>query len=187
MKISRKDKVEGCKIFSLEKYSDNRGYIAESISANIFEQLSEKDISSFSGHETYSKRDVLRGLHYQVGEPQSRLVRVSFGMIFEVVLDLRKSSPSFGKWFDVMLSSENYSAIWLPPGVAHGYFVLSEFALVNIYADRDWNEANQRCIKWDDEELAIDWPLYKEYPVLIPPILSERDKNGESFLNAEYC
>ena len=187
MKISRKDKIDYCKIYSLEKYSDNRGYIVETFDSAIFKKLLEKDIQVFSGHETYSRRDVLRGLHYQVGEPQSRLVRVNYGLIFEVVLDLRKSSPSFGKWFDVILSSENFSAIWVPAGVAHGYFVLSEFAIVNIYADRGWSEADQRCIKWNDGELAIDWPLYKEYPVIIPPILSERDKNGQNFLNAEYC
>ena len=184
--MSRRANIADVHVFALEKYMDERGYVTESFNDALFKELIGENVTFISGHETFSRRDVLRGLHYQVQNPQSRLIRVSYGVIYEVALDLRKSSPTFGMWRGETLSSDSFSAMWIPAGVAHGYFVISEFALVNVYSDQLWNEAGQRCVRWDDKELAIDWPLYKEYPIAVPPTISERDSCGKFFFEADF-
>lgn len=185
MRLSGKAKLPEVKVFSLNRHLDHRGYVTEVFNSKDFAKLINKDTSIHATHETFSRKGVLRGLHYQIGSPQSRLVRVSFGSIFNVAVDIRKSSPTFGKWQGEILSSDNLSAMWIPSGFAHGYFVLSNNAIVNVYTDCEWSESNQRCIRWDDDFLSIDWPIYSDYPVYAPPIVSDKDNLGKKFLEAE--
>jgi dTDP-4-dehydrorhamnose 3,5-epimerase len=186
MKISNRSKIEDVKIFALNKYLDDRGSVTATCDNEIISDAMNSVVSLNYGHETYSKKDVLRGIHYQVNKPQNRLVRVTYGAVFDIALDLRKSSPTFGKWQAELLSSEKSAAMWIPAGVAHGYLVISEFAIINIHSDAKYEAELQRVIRWNDRDLAIDWPLYANYPIIIPPVLSERDGNGLNFMDAEY-
>jgi len=186
MKLSNRSKIEDVKIFNLDKHIDHRGYITKVFDEKIRLTLTNDSRALNYMYETYSRRDVLRGLHYQIEKPQSRLLRVSYGAIYDVVLDLRKSSPTFGKWQAEILSSEKSGAIWIPAGVAHGYFVMSEIAILNIQTDYEYFQNLQRVIKWNDTSLAIDWPIYADFPIMIPPILSDRDELGVNFSHADF-
>jgi dTDP-4-dehydrorhamnose 3,5-epimerase len=185
MNLSQQSKIHDVKIFTHEKFSDNRGAVIEIFNKNkncdLFEGFDELKFS----YQTLSKRDVLRGFHYQVVKPQSRLLRVSYGAIYDVILDLRKSSPTFGKWQAEILTSENPSSIWLPAGVAHAYLVMSEFAVVDVLANVEYLPDLQRVIRWNEPSLAIDWPLYPIFPVMVQPILSDRDQLGVDLSKAE--
>jgi len=128
-----------------------------------------------------SKRGVLRGLHYQIHRPQGKLVRVAAGEVFDVAVDLRKRSPTFGKWIGETLSAENARQLWIPAGFAHGFYVLSDWADV-VYKVTDYYSAEgDRTLRWDDPTLGIRWPLMQE----APPILSEKDANGKFLSQAE--
>ncbi|PKO83624.1 MAG: dTDP-4-dehydrorhamnose 3,5-epimerase [Betaproteobacteria bacterium HGW-Betaproteobacteria-11] len=126
-----------------------------------------------------SARNTLRGLHYQLDPPQGKLVRVISGEIFDVVVDLRRSSPSFGRWLGVSLTAEQSRLLWIPPGFAHGFCVLSESAVVLYKVTAYWSPASERCLAWNDPRLAITWPLDG------PPILSARDAAGLPFARCE--
>jgi dTDP-4-dehydrorhamnose 3,5-epimerase len=126
-----------------------------------------------------SARNVLRGLHYQIKQPQGKLVRTIVGEVFDVAVDIRRHSPTFGKWVGINLSAENKRMAWIPSGFAHGFLVLSEFAEV-LYKTTDyWAPQFERIIAWDDRDLAIAWPTSEE------PQLSAKDKNGVTFNKAE--
>ena len=159
-------------------YADSRGYFLETYNEQSFEALgiAERFVQD---NQSYSRRGVLRGLHFQVEQAQGKLVRAVAGEVFDVAVDLRKSSATFGRWFGAELSDRNFRQLWLPPGVAHGFLVLSDSAdflykTTNYYAPQD-----ERCIIWNDPEIGIDWPLDSE------PILSTKDKLGVSFSKAE--
>lgn len=162
-------------------FGDDRGW--------FFESFNEKDFSAAVGHDviftqdnhSFSKKGVLRGLHYQLEQTQGKLVRVSSGSVFDVAVDLRQSSSTFGKWVGVELSAENKKQLWIPPGFAHGFLVLSESAEF-LYKTTDyWHAVSDRCIIWDDLTLAIQWPS-----IGMEPILSPKDAQGVSFLSAKY-
>jgi len=186
MKISSRSKIKDVIIFSLDKRSDERGSVVEVFDEKTVSELLDNSEGLNFLHETYSKKDVLRGIHYQFEKPQSRLVRVSYGAIYDVVLDLRRSSPTFGKWQAEILTSENSGALWVPSGLGHAYLVLSDFAIINIHSSGEYESAYQRTIRWNDPELLIDWPLYANYPIITPPTLSQRDQLGVDFQDAEY-
>lgn len=185
MKFTNSAKLPDVNVFSLDRFTDDRGYVIEVFNREAISGIAGREVTLVSGHETFSKRGVLRGLHYQLVQPQSRLVRVTHGLIFDVAVDLRRSSPTFGKWQGELLSSNNLNAMWVPGGFAHGYYVMSETAIVSIACDQVWNSTNQRCIAWDDKQLSIDWPLFSDYPIMAPPIMSERDRNGVALAQAE--
>jgi dTDP-4-dehydrorhamnose 3,5-epimerase len=162
-------------------FGDDRGW--------FFESFNEKDFSAAVGHSvtfvqdnhSSSKKGVLRGLHYQIEQTQGKLVRVCRGAVFDVVVDLRKSSATFGKWVGVELSAENKRQLWIPPGFAHGFLVLSEVAEF-LYKTTDyWHAESERCIIWDDSDLKIYWP-----EIGVNPVLNPKDRNGGSFLSAKY-
>lgn len=184
MNLSNRSKIQDVKILTHDKFSDSRGEIVKIFSKNEFVSFAGLDQLNF-GHQTFSKRDVLRGFHYQVEKPQSRLLRVSYGAIYDVILDLRKSSPTFGKWQAEVLTTDNPISIWLPEGVAHAYLVISEFAIVDVYTNVEYSPDLQRVIRWNDPSLGIDWPLYAHYPIIINPIISDRDKSGVYFSQAD--
>ncbi|MCF6220476.1 MAG: dTDP-4-dehydrorhamnose 3,5-epimerase [Robiginitomaculum sp.] len=151
----------------------------ESFNKKAFQQATGIEVDFVQDNHSKSSRGVLRGLHYQIKQPQGKLVRVSSGEVFDVAVDLRKSSPSFGRWVGVTLSADNKRQLWIPPGFAHGFVVLSDTAEF-LYKTTDYYAPEyERCIKWNDASLAIDWQYSEE------PLVSEKDAKGKKFKDAE--
>lgn len=168
------------KIFEPQVFADDRGFFYESFNRRRFQQLTGLDLEFVQDNHSKSARGVLRGLHYQIEQAQGKLVRVVRGSVFDVAVDIRRSSSSFGQWTGTELSAENHRQMWVPPGFAHGFLVLSDYAEF-LYKTTDfYAREHERTIQWDDAELAIDWPLEG-----IEPSLSDKDKNGEPLANAE--
>lgn len=165
-------------IFEPKVFGDDRGFFYESFNKAQFLAAANIETRFVQDNHSKSAKNVLRGLHYQIDQAQGKLVRVTHGEVFDVAVDLRTSSPTFGNWEGVYLSNENKRQIWIPPGFAHGFLVISDFAEF-LYKTTDYYAPqHERCLKWNDEIVAIDWPLQGE------PILSEKDKNGLSFSDA---
>ncbi len=161
-------------------FGDERGFFFESYNARKFEELTGRNVAFVQDNHSRSARHVLRGLHYQIRQPQGKLVRVTSGEVFDVAVDIRKNSPTFGKWVGEILSEENRRMIWIPEGFAHGFLVLSEYAEF-LYKTTDyWAPEHERTIMWNDPDLDIGWPLNSEEPVL-----SEKDRKGKQFRDAE--
>lgn len=161
-------------------FSDDRGYFFESFNLREFESAIGKKISFVQSNHSFSVQHVLRGLHYQIKQAQGKLVRVVRGEVFDVAVDLRRSSATFGQWAGEMLSAENKKQLWIPPGFAHGFVVLSGCADFLYNTTDYWAPEHERCIVWNDATLAIDWPLRGNLP-----LLSEKDARGTAFENAE--
>ncbi|MHA6494970.1 dTDP-4-dehydrorhamnose 3,5-epimerase [Pseudomonas borbori] len=160
-------------------FGDERGFFFESFNARDFAQATGLQREFVQDNHSRSQRGVLRGLHYQLQQAQGKLVRVTAGEVYDVAVDLRRSSPTFGQSVGVMLSAENNRQMWVPEGFAHGFLVLSEYAEF-LYKTTDYYApAHERCIRWDDPTLAIEWPLAE------PPQLSAKDQNGSSLGDAE--
>lgn len=160
-------------------FGDERGFFYESFSAREFEKLSGLSPNFVQDNHSRSAKNVLRGLHYQIRQPQGKLIRVTEGEIFDVAVDLRKSSPTFGKWTSARLSAENHLQLWIPPGFAHGFLVLSESADVLYKVTDYWAPENERCISWKDPALGIRWPVGPD------PTLSSKDDQGKLLGDAE--
>ncbi len=161
-------------------FGDARGFFFESFNENAFRQATGLDVSFVQDNHSKSAQGVLRGLHYQIQQPQGKLVRVVQGAVFDVAVDLRKSSKTFGHWAGAMLSAENKHQLWIPAGFAHGFVVVSETAEF-LYKTTDYYAPqHERCIRWDDPDLAIDWAFSGE------PLLSAKDAGGASFKEAAY-
>lgn len=159
-------------------FRDERGFFFESFNQRIFEQSIGHEINFVQDNHSRSAKNVIRGLHYQIKQPQGKLVRVIAGEIFDVAVDLRRSSPTFGQWVSEILSAENAKQLWVPKGFAHGFAVLSEFAEV-LYKTTDYWAPEYECsIVWNDPELAITWPIAGK------PLSSVKDKQGFIFNNA---
>lgn len=160
-------------------FGDSRGFFFESFNARTFEQLTGIQADFVQDNHSKSAKGVLRGLHYQIKCPQGKLVRVTAGAVLDVVVDIRKSSPHFGQWCSTELSAENKRMLWVPPGFAHGFLVLSDSAEF-LYKTTDyWMPEHERCIMWNDPEIGIDWRLAEQ------PLLSEKDKAGKPLAQAE--
>lgn len=171
--------LAGLMLIEPQVHVDPRGYFFESFNQRVFEEALGRPMRFVQDNHSLSQRDVLRGLHYQVAHPQGKLVRVISGEVFDVSVDLRRSSPTFGKWYGVILSAENKRSIWIPEGFAHGFLTLSAQA-ESLYKITDyWSPGDERCIAWNDPDLAIDWPLTTQ------PILSSKDAAGIPFKQAE--
>jgi len=171
--------LPGVLILEPKVFGDSRGFFYESYNRREFERLTGLDVDFVQDNHSRSSRGVLRGLHYQIEHAQGKLVRVIEGSVFDVAVDLRRSSPNFGKWEGVELSAENRRMLWVPPGFGHGFVVTSEHAQF-LYKTTDyWAPEHERCIRWDDEALAIPWPL------TALPALSAKDAVGQSFKAAE--
>lgn len=146
------------KIIAPTVFEDQRGVFYESHNARKFSELIGRDVSFVQDNHSRSHRGVLRGLHYQVRQPQGKLIGVTAGEIFDVAVDLRRSSPNFGKWTGAYLSDQNRHQLWVPEGFAHGFIVVSDWADV-LYKTTDyWAPEHERAIVWNDPELAIAWP-----------------------------
>lgn len=160
-------------------FADNRGFFVETWNQKVFQEAG-LDCVFVQDNHSCSVKGTLRGLHYQVINPQGKLVRVSAGAVFDVAVDLRKSSATFGKWIGQVLSADNKDMLWIPPGFAHGFYVLSEFAEFQYKCTDFYNHAGERCLLWNDQEIGIKWPLNEKQP-----ILSAKDCLGALFANAE--
>jgi dTDP-4-dehydrorhamnose 3,5-epimerase len=159
-------------------FGDSRGYFLESYNRRVFAPLGIT--SDFvQDNQSKSQKNVIRGLHYQIKQTQGKLVRSIAGSIFDVVVDLRRSSPTFGKWVGEELSKENHKMIWVPRGFAHGFLVLSDEAEVAYKADDFWAPEWERSVIWNDPDIRIEWPLSGD------PVLSSKDALGKKLRDAE--
>ena len=173
--------LEGVAIIEPKVFGDARGFFYESFNERRFLELAGLDASTRFVQDNHSKsaHKVLRGLHYQIQQAQGKLVRVIAGEVFDVAVDIRKSSPTFGKWIGVTLSAENRRQIWIPPGFAHGFVVMSESAEF-LYKTTDyWAPQHERCLAWNDPAIGIEWPFEGE------PVMSDKDKQGKTLKDAE--
>ncbi len=161
-------------------FNDDRGFFMETFQIN---KMRERGIvqNFVQDNHSSSKRGTLRGLHYQIDNTQGKLVRVTTGEVYDVAVDIRRSSPTFGKWVGAFLSAENKQQLWVPPGFAHGFYVLSERADFLYKVTDFYNADAERCIMWNDEDLGVDWHI----PDGEKPVLSAKDLEGSSFKNAE--
>lgn len=161
-------------------FGDDRGFFFESFNQRQWEEVTGLKATFVQDNHSRSARGVLRGLHYQVRQAQGKLVRCVLGEVFDVAVDIRSSSPTFGKWVGFVLSAENKRQLWVPEGFAHGFLVLSEFAEF-LYKTTDYYAPeHERCIAWNDSDLNIEWP------VNCAPVLSGKDAQGRRFREAEY-
>jgi dTDP-4-dehydrorhamnose 3,5-epimerase len=172
MKIN-KTKLSEVLLLEPEVYKDERGY--------FFESYNDRDLLPFGigpfvqDNQSFSYKNILRGLHYQIKHPQGKLVRVLSGEIYDVAIDIRQSSPTFLEWVGVKLTEENKKMLWIPPGFAHGFVVISDFASV-LYKVTDYRyQEYERTVRWNDPSINISWPIEKE------PCLSEKDAAAEPF------
>jgi dTDP-4-dehydrorhamnose 3,5-epimerase len=160
-------------------FGDARGFFFESFNEKAFHEATGLDVNFVQDNHSRSARGVLRGLHYQIRQPQGKLVRVVRGAVFDVAVDLRRASPTFGRWAGVELTEDNYRQIWVPPGFAHGFVVLSESADF-LYKTTDYYAPeHERCLQWNDPAVGIDWPLSD------PPLLSAKDREGKALGECE--
>jgi dTDP-4-dehydrorhamnose 3,5-epimerase len=160
-------------------FGDERGFFMETFRQAEFEQHCG-DYTFVQDNHSLSTHGILRGLHYQLEKPQGKLVRVTRGEVFDVAVDLRQSSPTFGQWVGATLSAENKQLLWVPPGFAHAFYVTSDEAEFQYKCTDYYNPGDEYCIRWDDPTLAIDWPLVDGKP----PRVSEKDGQGDSFVDA---
>jgi dTDP-4-dehydrorhamnose 3,5-epimerase len=162
-------------------FGDPRGYFFESWEERKF-AAAGLDVKFVQDNHSRSARNILRGLHYQIQQAQGKLVRVVTGAVFDVAVDIRRSSPTFGRWVGVTLTEENHHMLWVPPGFAHGFVVLSESADFLYRCTDFWAPPHERAIAWNDPDLGIRWPL----PEGTQPLLSAKDALAKSFRDAEY-
>lgn len=172
-------KIPDVLVIEPSAFDDERGFFFESYNKKLFSAATGVQAQFVQDNHSCSRRHVLRGLHYQIQQPQGKLVRVVVGEVFDVAVDLRRSSPSLGCWIGYHLSAENKHQLWIPVGFAHGFLVLSEYAEF-LYKTTDYYAPEQeRCIRWDDPDLAIVWPLEDV------PLISVKDQAGGAFKEAE--
>lgn len=162
-------------------FGDERGFFMETWQRRKFAE-GGIDHDFVQDNHSRSVKGTLRGLHYQIRQPQGKLVRVIAGSVFDVAVDLRRGSPTCGQWVGEHLSAENKHMLWVPPGFAHGFYVTSEMADFQYKCSDYYAPEHERCIRWDDPDLAIDWPL----PGNDEPLVSEKDRQGLAFAQAEF-
>ena len=161
-------------------FGDARGFFYESFNQRAFNQVTGTDHQFVQDNHSRSTKGVLRGLHYQIQQPQGKLVRVVQGAVFDVAVDIRKNSPTFGQWVGEELSADNHRQLWVPPGFAHGFVVLSETAEF-LYKTTDYYAPeHERCIAWNDPDVGVEWPGEQQ-----APILSAKDQQGCTLYGAE--
>ena len=173
-------KIPDVVVIEPEVHGDERGFFMETWRENTYKEAGI-DASFVQDNHSRSSLGALRGLHYQVNKPQGKLVRVIQGEVFDVAVDLRKSSPTFGQWAGDVLSADNRKLMWIPPGFAHGFLVLSEIAEFTYRCTDYYAPEHERTLAWNDSDIAIDWPLRDGRE----PLLSDKDRNAASLEDAE--
>ena len=166
-------------IIAPKVFEDERGFFYESFHQNAFNEATGQSLNFVQDNHSRSAKGVLRGLHYQILQPQGKLVRVVKGAVFDVAVDIRKGSSTLGKWVGFELSEDNRLQMWVPPGFAHGFLVTSRSADLLYKATDYYAPQHERCIMWNDPDIAIKWPLDHE------PLLSAKDRAGQLLMNAE--
>lgn len=169
-----KTAIDGVLIIEPKKFGDPRGYFLESYSQRRYEEAGIKG-PFVQDNLSFSRRGVLRGLHFQDPNPQGKLVSAPFGEVFDVAVDIRKGSSTFGKWVGVILSAENGRQLWVPPGLAHGFLVVSEMALFSYKCTDYYSPTSEHCLLWNDPEIGIKWPFTEGVE------LSQKDVKGIFF------
>lgn len=175
---SQQTSLPGVLLIEPKVFGDDRGFFFESFNQRIWQQLTGLERQFVQHNHSRSVKNVLRGLHYQIKQPQGKLVRVVSGEVFDVAVDIRRSSPNFGQWFGTTLSAENKRQLWVPEGFAHGFCVISDYAEFLYLTTDYWAQEHERCIAWDDPTLAINWPTDS-------PLLSDKDKEGKLLTEAD--
>jgi dTDP-4-dehydrorhamnose 3,5-epimerase len=165
--------IEDSYIIEPEVFGDQRGFFLETFNQNKYRSIVGKDINFVQDNHSFSTYGSLRGLHFQLNQPQGKLVRVSQGEVLDVVVDLRVESSSFLSWYSVILSAENKKQIWIPPGIAHGFLVLSDSADFEYKCSAFYSPEDEYTLLWNDKKIGIDWPIKD-------PVLSEKDSKGLS-------
>ena len=171
--------LAGVMLIEPRVFGDDRGFFYESYNRRVFAECTGLDLDFVQDNHSRSARNVLRGLHYQIHQAQGKLVRATAGEIYDVVVDIRKSSPTFGQWAAHTLSAANRHMLWVPEGFAHGFVVTSEVAEVQYKTTTYWAPEHERCILWNDPALGIEWPLSAA------PMLSSKDAQGKPLADAE--
>lgn len=171
-----KTKLEGCVIIEPKIFEDKRGFFLETYQTERYKELAGITLPFVQDNHSRSSRGVLRGLHFQEKNPQGKLVRVVRGEVYDVVVDLRHDSPSFGQWESVVLSEENKLQFWVPPGFAHGFLVLSDIADFEYKCTNYYDHSDEKSLFWKDPELNISWPIEN-------PKLSEKDASADLLIN----
>ncbi|MBI0005867.1 dTDP-4-dehydrorhamnose 3,5-epimerase [Gilliamella sp. W8126] len=167
-------KINGIKVIHPKVINDNRGYFFETFQKERYQKLLGINYEFVQDNFSRSFKNVLRGMHFQVDYPQGKLLRVVQGKVFDVAIDIRKDSPTFGQWVGMILSAENNKQLWVPPGFAHGFLVLSDIADFEYKCTNYYDSKSERCLLWNDPTINISWPISN-------PILSAKDKLGKSF------
>jgi dTDP-4-dehydrorhamnose 3,5-epimerase len=160
-------------------FGDDRGFFMESFNARLFREKTGFKAEFVQDNHSQSSKNVLRGMHYQIKQPQGKLVRVVRGKVFDVAVDMRRSSRTFGRWVGAELSGDNHLQVWIPPGFAHGFLVLSDGVDFLYKATDFYAPEHERCLRWDDPDVGITWPL------TVAPILSPKDLQGKNLPEAE--
>ena len=179
IKVTECGGIKGLKVVEPTVFGDARGYFMETYNYNDFREAGI-DVEFVQDNHSRSIRNVLRGIHYQIQQPQGKLIRVIAGEVFDVAVDLRRHSPTFGKWVGATLSAENFNMLWIPPGFGHGFLVLSDLAEFVYKATDFYAPQYERSILWNDPDISIEWPLHDE-----SPILSEKDAKAKHLHEAE--
>ncbi len=174
-------KIPDVKIIEPQVFGDDRGFFMETFRDNEFNELCATRTFVQENHSK-SRQGILRGLHYQLKSTQGKLVRVTSGSVYDVAVDLRKSSPTFGEWVGMELSADNKLQLWVPEGFAHGFYVMSESAEFVYKCTDYYAPEHEKSLRWDDPTLAIDWPLVNNEP----PLLSGKDEQGSTWDTAEF-
>ena len=178
MKVTPAD-IPDVLVLEPDVFSDARGFFVETYNRRAFRKATGIDPKFVQDNQSFSVRNVLRGLHYQIRQPQAKLVQVVAGDVFDVVVDLRRSSRTFGKWSGMHLSGGSHRMLWIPTGFAHGFFVCSEHAIVHYKVTDYYAPQHERTILWNDHQLGIQWPLEGD------PLLNEKDARGSDFRSAD--
>jgi dTDP-4-dehydrorhamnose 3,5-epimerase len=173
-------KIPDVKLIEPKVFGDERGFFMETWNEKAF-RAAGINATFVQDNHSRSVKNTLRGLHYQIKQPQGKLVRVTRGEVFDVAVDLRKNSPTFGQWVGEVLSEENHRMLWVPPGFAHGFLVTSETADFQYKCSDFYAPQQERCIHWADRKLGVDWPILDG----IDPLVSQKDQEGSSLDGAE--
>ncbi|AYH15258.1 dTDP-4-dehydrorhamnose 3,5-epimerase [Pectobacterium parmentieri] len=167
-------KIYGARIIQPKVFGDARGFFLETFEKQRYQKMLNIDLDFVQDNHSRSSKGVLRGLHFQKTKPQGKLVHVVRGEVFDVAVDIRPNSPTYGVWEGIILSEENKTQFWLPPGLAHGFVVLSDFADFEYKCTDYYDPSDEGCLLWNDPEVGIEWPISD-------PLLSEKDKLGRLF------
>ena len=177
MKVIRTE-IPDVLILEPKVFEDPRGFFLETYNRKTFREVTAVDVEFVQDNHSRSAKHVLRGLHYQIGRPQGKLIHVTFGEVWDVAVDLRKSSKTFGRWVGFSITGNSKQVVWIPPGFAHGFVVISEVADVQYKTTDYYSPQEERVLLWNDPEVGIQWPVET-------PVLNERDKRGTSLRQAE--